>query len=1040
MKTLISFFILSMITSLTFAQIMIKGRVTDESGDPIPGVNIYIKGTTKGTVSDMKGKYQLEAKEGQTIVFNFIGYEKKEVVVGRKPVINVKLKEKTTELSETVVVGYGSMRKSDLTGSTVSVKVRDDVAKQYPTVDQMLRGRAAGVQVVSNDGNIGSGISVRIRGTNSLRSNNEPLYVVDGIVITTAGEDAAATSDFNDLSQNQNGLNGINPKDIESIEVLKDASATAIYGSRGANGVILITTKKGKSGTSKINTYYSASFTEISKKLDVLDGVDYAQYQNEVSLLSNGQPKYYIKDGDVYGYQDGELLPEPYRQVDWQDFAYRAGISHNAGISASGGSKKGTYYVSASYNNINGVTENTNMQTGDFRLNLTRKLNEKLSLDTRVSLFYSNGFFPQTATKLGANGSFVKSTINSNPLIGADVEDFMTELQMSNPYSWIYDYREKSKEFKTFLSMSLNYKLPVKGLRFQLRTAGNNRIKDRRKFYGLTTYQGASSNGSLSMATQEKWAWNINNLLLYDRTFNKTHHINGMVGYVYDGSYMEDKLYRVEDFTTTEFTVDGPQYGTMVTHPLNVIPRSEAMNSFLARGNYSYKNKYIATATFRADGSSKFAEGNRYGYFPSFSVAWRITEESFMQSLGLFSNLKLRAGWGQTGNQAIRPYQTVTTYAVTMYANPDNSTGNSFVPANIANPDLTWETTTQGNVGVDLGFINNRITATVDLYSKQTDDLLQMVALPKSTGYKRMYINRGTITNKGVDVSVNAVAVQTKDLTVSIGGNFSVNRNKIVDLGIPDAPIYIDGKEEQRSYYLGDNISTGNTFKCPANIFMAGEPVGMIWGFKTDGIYQSNDTTAATYGKEPGDVKILDLNNDGKIDEHDRTFLGDPNPDFVYGFNMSISYKRFTLDMDWNGVYGNDIVNGMGLSYYMATGYQSNIHPAAYHEAWRPDRETNRFPRIGYREIGAIAITDRLIEDGSYLRLNNLTVGYDVPLESLFKQFHLYASVRNLLTITNYSGYDPNVTSFLWNGNIQGVDWNPFPNAKTYIVGVNINF
>jgi TonB-linked SusC/RagA family outer membrane protein len=1029
-----------MITSLTFAQIMIKGRVTDETGDPIPGVNIYIKGTTNGTVSDMKGKYQLNAKEGQTIVFNFIGYEKREVVVGRKPVINVKLKEKTTELSETVVVGYGSMRKSDVTGATVSVKVSDDVAKQYPTVDQMLRGRAAGVQVVSNDGNIGGGISVRIRGTNSLRSNNEPLYVVDGIVITTAGEDASATASFNDLSENQNGLNGINPKDIESIEVLKDASATAIYGSRGANGVILITTKKGKSGSSKINTYYSASFTEISKKLDVLDGVDYAQYQNENSLLSNGQPKYFIKDREVYGYKDGEVLPDPYRQVDWQDFAYRAGISHTAGISASGGSKKGTFYVSASYNNINGVTENTNMQTGDFRLNLTRNLNEKLSLDTRVSLYYSNGFFPQTATKLGANGSFVKSTINSNPLIGADVEDFMTELQMSNPYSWIYDYREKSKEFKTFLSMSLTYKLPVKGLRFQLRTAGNNRIKDRRKFYGLTTYQGASSNGNLAMATQEKWAWNINNLLLYTRTFKKAHHLNGMIGYVFDGSFMEDKAYGVSDFSTTQFTVDGPQYGTLVHHPLTTFPRNESMNSFLARANYSFKGRYIATATFRADGSSKFAEGNRYGYFPSFSVAWRASEESFIQSLDLFSNLKVRAGWGQTGNQAIRPYQTVTGYAVSMYANTDNSTGVSFVPANIANPNLTWETTTQGNVGIDMGFVNNRITATVDLYSKQTDDLLQMVSLPKSTGYKRMYINRGSITNKGIDVVANVVAIQTKDITLSVGGNFSVNRNKILDLGIPDAPIFIDGKEEQRSYYLGDNISTGNTFKCPANIFMAGEPLGMIWGFKTDGIYQSNDTTAAIYGKEPGDVKILDLNNDGAIDEHDRTFLGDPNPDFVYGFNMSFSYKRFTLDMDWNGVYGNDIVNGMGLDYYMATGYQSNINPAAYHEAWRPDRETNRFPRIGYREIGAIAITDRLIEDGSYLRLNNLTVGYDVPLESIFKQFHLYASVRNLLTITNYSGYDPNVTSFLWNGNIQGVDWNPFPNAKTYIVGVNINF
>ena len=1040
MKTLISIFFLSLLTGLTFAQTVIKGKVTDVSGDPLPGVNIYIKGTTNGTISDINGKYQLQAKKNDVVVFKFIGYEPQEVVVGDRTTINATLKEATKQLAETVVVGYGTMRKSDVTGSTVTVKVNENVAQQYPTVDQMLQGRAPGVRVVSNDGTPGSGISVRIRGTNSLRSNNEPLYVVDGIIITTAGEDASATVDYNDYSENQNGLNGINPADIESIEVLKDASATAIYGSRGANGVVLITTKKGKKGKANIDAYYNASFTQIAKTLDVLDGPTYAQYQNETALLNHNNPRYYIDGNDVYGITDGEINDTPLKEVFWQDYAYRTGISHNAGLSASGGSNRGSYYISADYNSMQGVADNSQLQTGNFRINLTQDLTKKLKLSSQISLYYNNGTYPQSGSKLGANGSFVKSTVTFNPLIDEDITDYQDELQTSNPYSWINDYEEKSKEFKAFANLALTYQLPVKGLKYQIKAAGNNRLKDRRKFYGTTTYIGAGANGKLSISNQQKWSWNINNLLMYNRTFNKVHRLNAMIGYVYDGSYLENNLYSVEDFSTTEFMTDGPQYGTVIKLPLTTLSAEQAMNSYLARANYSYKGKYIATATFRADGSSKFTEGQRYGYFPSFSLAWRIMEESYMQNLNGISNMKLRAGWGQTGNQAISPYQTITTYAVALYANPDNSTGNVFVPANIANPDLTWETTVQTNIGLDLGFFNNRLTGTIDLYAKKTEDLLQQVSLPTSTGYRKMYINRGSISNKGFDLMVNAVVLENKDMHLSVGGNISLNRNKILELGIPDAPVYVDGVEEMRSYYLGDNVSNGNTFKCPANIFMAGEPIGMFWGFKTDGIYQEGDTTAITYGAQPGDVKILDLNNDGEIDEKDRTFLGDPNPDVVYGMNVSFSYKRFTLNMDWSGVYGNEIANGFGINYYMATGGSQNIHPAAYNNAWRSDRPSDTYPRINYSEVNMIAMTDRIIEDGSYMRLNNLTISYNLPFENVFKKFRLYASGKNLLTFTKYSGYDPNVTSFLWNGNIQGVDWNPFPNARIYVVGVNITF
>lgn len=1040
MKSFILVFLIGMLSLASYGQVTVKGKVTDASGQPMPGVNILVKGTTTGTITGMDGTYSIKTDKNATLIFRFIGYQTQEVAVGDRTVIDVVLQEETKKLDDVVVVGYGTMRKSDVTGATASVKLEDDVAKQYSTVDQLLQGRAAGVQVISNEGNPGMGISVRIRGTNSLRANNEPLYVVDGIIVTTAGEDATPTADYNDYSENQNGLNGINPRDIESIEVLKDASATAIYGSRGANGVILITTKKGKEGKGKVDAYYNVGMTEISKTLDVLDGVEYAQYQNEITLLNHSTPHYYIDGDQVYGIDgDGNINDEPYQQIFWQDYAYRVGVSHTAGLSLSGGSDRGTYYVSASFNDLKGVAENSHLQSGDMRVNVIQQLSKNLKLDGRISLFYSNGKYPQSGTKLGTNGSFVRSTVVFNPLVGANVEDFMTELQTSNPMAWINDYEEKSTEFRSMMSLALTYTLPVKGLKFQVRAAGNNRMKDRRKFYGITTYQGATSNGKLTMGNQQKWAWNINNLLMYNRVFNKVHRVNATVGYVYDGNFMEDKNYTVQDFSTTEFMTDGPEYGTLITQPIITYPRTEVMNSFLARGNYSYRDKYIATVTFRADGSSKFAKGNRYGYFPSFSLAWRASQEPFIKDLNIFSLLKVRAGWGMTGNQAIRPYQTVTTYAVGLYANPDNSTGNAFVPANIANPFLTWETTAQTNVGLDMGFFKNRLTATVDLYYKETIDLLQQVALPTSTGYQRMYINRGSISNKGIDLMLNGVAIEKKDLSLTLGVNFSANRNKVLNLGIPDAPVYVDGEEQMRSYYLGDNVSTGNYFKCPANIFMAGEPVGMFWGFKTDGIYQADDPDILE-GFQPGDVKIIDLNHDGEIDENDRTFIGDPNPDFVYGFNLNFSYKRFSFTMDWNGVYGNEIINGFGLSYYYANGYQENINPAAYHEAWRPDRPTNLYPRINYRETNAIAVSDRLVEDGSYIRLNNLTLGYDVPLQKVFSRFHIYASGKNLLTFTKYSGYDPNITSFLWNPNIIGVDWNPFPNARTYIVGINLSF
>ncbi len=512
MRKLLSlfFFFCALSAATTYGQQTVTGKVTDEMG-PLPGVNIVIKGTTTGTITDFDGNYTIEVNPTDTLTFSYIGYVRKNIVAGNKTVINVVLEQKKQEIEEVVVVGYGTMKKSDLTGATQTVKVNEDAARQTPTIDQMLQGRASGVQVVSGSGNPGEAVSVRIRGTNSLMGNNEPLYVVDGVVITTAGEDVQnASRDGNDYQQAQNGLAGINPADIESMEVLKDASATAIYGSRGANGVVIITTKSGKKGKMKADAFFISGVSMIDKKLDVLDGVDYAMYRNEANIMKGQAPSYYIDNGEVYplNYNGGSPIVDdtPFKTVNWQDEIFKTGVSYNAGVSFSGGSKKGSYYVSTSFNDINGIVENSKVQSGNFRVNLSQQINDKLKVDALASAYISKNNFAQSGSKAGSSGSFVKSTITFSPLIGDDVEDFQNDLGLSNPMAWIKDFEDVSNDFRTQLSMRLDYKLPVKGLKFQIRGATDIWQKERRRWYGITTNPGFQTNAKLAIGGLKKYS------------------------------------------------------------------------------------------------------------------------------------------------------------------------------------------------------------------------------------------------------------------------------------------------------------------------------------------------------------------------------------------------------------------------------------------------------------------------------------------------------------------------------------------------------
>ena len=1049
------FFLFVFLPMMVFSQSKtITGTVKDETGLTLPGVTIQIKNTENlGAISNFDGYFNITipSTSSKILVFSYLGYTTQEVNVSNTTNVNLIMIPDQTQLDEVVVIGYGTVLKKDVTGALTSVKVKDNVANQSGTIDQLLQGRAAGVQVTQNAGAPGSGISVKIRGTNSLRGNNEPLYVIDGVIISSAGEDVIAAGGVGNSGQEtQNGLNGINPRDIESIQVLKDASATAIYGSRGANGVVLITTKKGVKGKVKIKSFITTSIRTIDKKYDVLDGNGYANYQNETSLLNGLNPRFQIDGSQIFGITydtagNPNVSKRPAQILNWQDELYRQGFSTKVGFSASGGSDNGNYYISLGFDEQEGIVSNSSLKSTDFRINLNQDLTNKLKLQARFSASFNDINFTEGGDLTGANQSFVRNAILFRPVITEEIEDFGEDLEASNPYSWVNDFEDVSKAKRYIASIGLTYKLPVKGLNYQLKAGGNVRTKDRRRFYGLTTFQGANANGALQISTLNVTSYQINNFLRFNRTFNRKHRINATAGVTYDVRNVENSIYAVEDFVTTELTTQQPFLASVISQPLRYLKSDQQIFSLLGRLNYTFNNKYILTASFRRDGVSKFSEENRYGFFPSFALAWRLDNEKFIKNLNIFEDLKLRAGWGEIGNHGIGAYGTLSDYGINgrLYGTPGNGTSVPLSLNNLANPNLTWETTEQLNFGLDFTTKNDRISGSIDLYDKTTKDLLQSIPIPTSSGFSRILINRGTISNKGLEVALNIAAVSTDDFEINIGGNMAFNKTKIETLGIPLKDFYIDGIAQQRSFYFGNQISVGQYFRSPANVFVEGEETSLFYGFETNGIYQTEDTDLVA-GAVPGDVRVVDQNEDGVVDILDRTFIGNPNPDFVYGFNLNFKLKRFSANFLFNGVYGNDIANGNLIKLNNAEGLGTNISPNAYNNAWKPDAQSNLHPRLGYDEISnqAIGISDRIIEDGSYLRLNNVTISYDIPVEKslLMDRFNVYIAGQNLFTWTDYSGYNPEVSSFLNNGLINGVDWNGAPNAKTILLGLNINF
>ncbi len=1037
---------------------IVSGVVNDDMGGPLPGATVQVKGSESiGSITDFDGKFTIAIRDGETkIIISYVGFESQEVDVEGQNNILVSLEQDVSELEEVVVIGYGTVLKKDLTGSVSSVKVSETISRQSTTVDQLLQGRAAGVQVTQNAANPGSGISVRVRGTSSLRGNNEPLYVVDGIIISSASEDVVATGGNNTGQEQQNGLNGINPRDIEDIQVLKDASATAIYGSRGANGVILITTKKGTPNEVKTNFFVNTSMRSVTKTYDVLDAFDYARYRNESNLRTTATqfPAFHIEGNQLYQIvnNDGNvsISDTPVTTVDWQDELLNLSTSLSVGGSVSGGSDNGNYYLSAGFNDQKGLAKNSSFKSGDIRLNLNQTLSPKIKINARLSGFFSATDFAEGGDLIGsANQSFIRNLLSFRPILPDGLEDAenIDDLGISSPYSFIDDFEDKSNENRFFGSLTATFDLGLKGLSYQVRAGGNIRTKERRRFYGLTTYVGLNANGQLQLSSLNASSFQVVNTLRFNRTFNRKHRINSVLGLTYDQRTTKNMTYVVQDFVTLEKTTEQPFLGQVISSPLANLDRETKLFSILGRVNYAFDNKYIITASFRRDGVSKFLEEDRYGFFPSVALAWNMHREGFIRNIDAIDQLKLRVGWGQIGNHGIGAYGTLSNYGINssiLYGTPNNGTSVPLILNNIANATLTWETTEQSNIGVDFSLADGIVTGTVDAYDKTTKDLLVSSNIAPSTGFSNLLVNRGELSNKGLEIALQVNPISTDDLDISFGGNIAFNETRIEGLSSqPLSSILIDGSYADRRFYLGNTISRGNYFKYPANIFIEGEETALFYGFETDGIYQTGDTTVGN--AQAGDVRIIDQNGDNVIDISDRTIIGNPNPDYTFGINLSVPYKAFSLSALVNGVYGNDIINGNLIQMGNAEGLFRNILSDAYHGAWRPEKPSNSYPRIGY--VGNdgpefLAISDRYVEDGSYLRLNNITLGYDLPINenNTIKGANIYVTGQNLLTLTNYSGYDPEITSFMWTGLISGVDWNGPPNSRNILIGLNLNF
>ncbi|MBO9612084.1 MAG: TonB-dependent receptor [Dyadobacter sp.] len=990
------------ITQLLLAQdVTVKGKVTDEKGEMIPGASVTVKGSQQGTLTDAEGVYSIDVAGNATLVFSFLGYLKEEVPVSNRSKIDVSLKTDTKALEEVVVVGYGTQRKVETTGSIASVKAADLVQTPVANIAQGLQARVAGVQINQNSGSPGGNISVRIRGTNSINGSSEPLYVIDGIQVSNGG----GITDVSPLST-------INPNDIESVEVLKDASASAIYGARAANGVILITTKRGKNGATRVtyDGYYGSQ--KVNKTLDVLNASQFAQLENEV--FKNNY------------YPDPASLGEG---INWQKLIFRKAPIQNHQLSINGGSEKTQLAISLNYFDQDGTLIGSQFQRYSYRLNLDHRISKNVKIGTSILGSYSIANGIQTGgTNIGDGGAVLSSVLGA--AIGAP-----PMLQPYRPDGSIFPFGEQAGGQYREVVNPLNFSA-VLNKRSIKRTLANI-YGEVSLFKGLTyrasfnldqkgeLFDGYSprsivnksdlndNSGSGTKANSNYLALLHESILTYSTTFAKNHSFKATAVF---GTQLEQG--NSNTMSATGFPNDATKNEAMqlaLTRTISSGRSSQRLDSYMARVNYGFKDKFFIDVTARADGSSKFGANHKYGVFPAVSAAYRIIEESFMKDISWLSDFKVRGSYGITGNAGgIDPYQSLATVA----------SGNSYMinhtyvtgiePTGIANPDLRWERSKQANIGIDISLLNNRISVIADVYHKKTDDLLYVKTLPLSSGYGAITGNFAALQNKGLELAVNARILDGK-LKWDVSANTTINRNKVLGL---------------------DGGVTTERFMTTYTVLKVGQPLGMFKTYVFDGVNQTGETILPGYDGRIGGHKVKDITGDGQITAADQVLVGNPNPKFIYGFSTNLSYAGFDLAAFISGSQGNDIYNASRLSFENPLGQRNLLAGVA--DRWSPTNPSNQY--VSGFQGGRLPITNYVVENGSYLRCKNLTLGYTVPKFKGLQGIRLYVSANNLFTITKYSGYDPEVNTYAGSNTVIGVDNFVYPQSKSFLGGIQVTF
>ena len=1021
MRKWISLCLLLLIGSVGMkAQQQITGHVTDAGlNEPLIGATVAVPGTTAGTVTDLDGNFSFTMPEGKIIIqVSMIGYKTQVINVKGKTEINVVLKEDSKVMDEVVVVGYGTMKKRDLSGSMTQIKSDDLMKGGASDVAKGLQGKIAGVQVSQTDGSPGAGMSITVRGANSFTTSSEPLYIVDGIPYNNDNPSQMPSSAADEnTNQKQNPLSFLNPNDIEKIEVLKDASATAIYGSRGANGVVIITTKKGQSGKPKVEFTANFSASAVVKKIDVLDTETYKRYQDECTANGN----YYLGKSDTPSYGTGS--------ANWQDEIYQTGLQHDYSLSVSGGSDKGYYSFSSNYLDQRGTIKESGYTRYGVSLNISRKLADWLEVGSSSHVSQSVTDFQRTSS---SDYGIIRSALIFPPTINADAAPSSdTDWLAANPAAYIRGARDELKSINWFSSNYVEAKI-TPWLKFRQNIGLGYNDSHRSSFYDKYTQEGkAPTNGKMGKASNIWKSLTLESLLTFDKKFG-IHYINAVAGLTFEKGIWDNSSTSATNFPTFA-GVDSDIALALDKAQLTSDKGKQTLESILARVNYTLMDKYIFTASIRSDGSSKFAKGNKWATFLSGAVAWRASEEDFIKDLNIFSNLKVRLSYGETGNQGIGSYRTLAVVEPTSYVfDMVRQQGIAMIDwRGRANPNLKWETTGQFNAGLDFGFMDNRLQVTVDYYYKKTRDLLQNVSMPYSTGYGQYLMNYGHVTNEGVEVTVAYDVLKKTPLKWNLQANFSANKNRIGGLD-------------------GDQFATVNWSKADQMFIQRnGCPIGALYGYVEDGYFNSvaevlsfkeySGLSESEALKMVGEIKYRDRNGDGYIDSKDRYIIGDTNPDFTYSLTNNFTWKEWGLSFMMQGSQGNDIFNGNLLSMQLQN--IGNITQEAYDGRWTAaNPSAAKWPKAQSGDSRNMLLSDRYVENGSYLKMKYITLTYDWarPIDFI-ERVKLSFTINNVFTITKYSWMDPDVNAF-GDASRKGVDMYSYPSARTYTLGVNVVF